>query len=101
MLVDYVTWILCGLVVLAYGVLNVLIVYHYPIPFMWQEFWVEQKWFGKICANLFYLPAWVIKFIMVALVCVLNFIFVPLSKIFRYIAKCVNSVYKQAIKLNI
>lgn len=101
MLVDYVTWILGGLVILAYVVLNILIVYHYSIAFMWQEFWVGQKWFGKICANLFYLPSWVIKFVMVALVCVLNFIFVPLFNIFKAIAKWINPVYKQAIKFNI
>ena len=101
MFIDYALLVLGGLVALAYAVLNILIVYHYSIAFMWQEFWVGQKWFGKICANLFYLPSWVIKFVMVILVCVLNFIFVPLFKIFRTIAKWINPVYKQAIKFNI
>lgn len=101
MVVNYVNWIPIGLAVLTYVVLNILVVYYYTIPFMWQEFWVNQKWFGKICDNLFYLPAWIIKFVLVALVCVLNFIFVPLFKIFKAIAKWINPVYKQAIKLNI
>lgn len=101
MFIDYALLVLGGLVALAYVVLNILVVYHYSIAFMWQEFWVGQKVFGKICANLFYLPSWVIKFVMVALVCVLNFIFIPLFKIFRGIAKWINPVYKQAIKLNI
>ena len=101
MFIDYALMVLGGLVALAYVVLNVLIVYHYSIAIMWQEFWVGQKWFGKICANLFYLPSWIIKFVMVALVVVLNIIIVPLFKIFRGIAKWINPVYKQAIKLNI
>ena len=101
MFIDYALMVLGGLVALAYVVLNVLIVCHYSIPFMWQEFWVEQKWFGKICANLFYLPSWIVKFVLVALVCVLNFIFISLYKIFRVIAKWINPIYKQAIKLNI
>lgn len=101
MFIDYALLILGGLVALAYVVLNVLVVYHYTIPIMWQEFWVNQKVFGRICINLFYLPSWVIKFVMVVLVCLLNFIFVPLFKIFRGIAKWINPVYKQAIKLNI
>lgn len=101
MFIDYALSILGGLVILAYVILNVLVVLHYTIPFMWQEFWVNQKVFGRICINLFYLPSWVIKFVMVALVCLLNFIFIPLYKIFRDIAKWINPVYKQAIKLNI
>lgn len=101
MFIDYALSILGGLVVLAYVILNVLVVFNYTIPIMWQEFWVNQKVFGRICINLFYLPSWIIKFVMVVLVCLLNFIFIPLYKIFRGIAKWINPVYKQAIKLNI
>ena len=101
MFIDYALMVLGGLVALAYVVLNVLIVYHYSIPFMWQEFWVGQKWFGKICANLFYLPSWIIKFVMVALVVVLNVIIVPLYKLFKMLAKFINPMFNQALKLNI
>ena len=101
MFIDYALLILGGLVVLAYVILNVLVVYHYTIPFMWQEFWVNQKVFGRICINLFYLPSWVIKFVMVVLVVVLNVIIIPLYKLFKGLAKFINPIYKQALKLNI
>ena len=101
MIIDYVLMILGGLVLLAYAVANVLVVVKYPIAFMWQEFWVEQKWFGKICANVFYLPAWIISFVLVATVIVLNVIIVPLYKLFKLLVKWINPLFNQALKLNI
>ena len=101
MFIDYVFMILGGLVALAYAVANILVVINYPITFMWKEFWVEQKWFGKICANIFYLPAWIISFILVAIVIILNVIIVPLYKLFKILAKLINPLFNQALKLNI
>ena len=101
MFIDYASLVLGGLVLLAYAVANILVVINYPICFMWQEFWVEQKWFGKICANVFYLPAWIISFILVALVCVLNVIIVPIYKLFKLLAKWINPLFKRAIKLEV
>ena len=101
MFIDYALMVLGGLVVLAYAVANVLVVIHYPITFMWKEFWVEQKWFGKICANVFYLPAWIISFILVAMTIILTIIIMPLYKLFKMLAKWINPLFNQAIKLNI
>ena len=101
MIIDYVLMILGGLVLLAYAVANVLVALTYPITFMWKEFWVEQRWFGKICANIFYLPAWIISFVLVAIVIVLNVIIVPLYKLFKILAKWINPLFSQALKLNI
>lgn len=101
MFIDYALMILSGLVLLAYAVANVLVVINYSIRFMWQEFWVEQKWFGKICANVFYLPAWVISFVFVGVVIVLNVIIVPLYKLFKILTKWINPLFNQALKLNI
>ena len=101
MFIDYALLVLEILVVLGYAVANILVVCNYPIAFMWQEFWVEQKWFGKICANIFYLPAWIMSFVLVALVIILNVIIVLLYKLFKILAKWINPLFKQAIKLNI
>lgn len=98
MFIDYALMVLGGLVLLAYAVANILVVYHYSIRFMWKEFWLEQKWFGKICANLFYLPAWIISFVLVALVCVLNCVLVPIYKVFKVLVKWINPLFKRAIK---
>ena len=101
MIIDYLLMILGGLVLLAYAVANILVVINYPIAFMWKEFWVEQKWFGKICANLFYLPAWIISFVLVGIIIILNVIIVPLYKLFKILAKWINPLFNQAVKLNI
>ena len=101
MFIDYALMVLGGLVLLAYAVANILVVINYSIRFMWEEFWVKQKWFGKICANLFYLPAWIISFGLVAIVCVLNVIIVPLYKLFKVLALWVNPLFKRAIKLEL
>ena len=101
MIIDYVLMILSGLVLLAYAVANILVVINYSIAFMWKEFWAEQKWFGKICANIFYLPAWIISFVLVAIVIILNVIIVPLYKLFKILAKWISPLFNQALKLNI
>lgn len=99
MFIDYLNLALGILVLLAYAVANILVVINYPIRFMWKEFWVEQKVFGKICANVFYLPAWVISFALVGVVCALNCVIVPLYKVFGLLAKWINPLFKKAIKL--
>lgn len=101
MFIDYVLMILGSLVALAYAVANILVVINYPITFMWKEFWVEQKWFGKICANIFYLPAWVISFALVAVIFILYIVIMPLYKLFKTLAKWINPLFNQALKLNI
>lgn len=101
MFIDYLNLVLGILVLLAYAVANILVVINYPIHFMWKEFWVSQKVFGKICANIFYLPAWVISFALVGLVCLANCVIVPLFKFFSVLAKWINPIFKKAIKLEI
>ena len=101
MIIDYVLLGLGIAVLLAYALANILVVANYPIRFMWEEFWIEQKWYGKICANVFYLPAWVMSFLIVGIVSLLNFIIVPLSKLFNKLAKCINPIFKRAIKLEL
>lgn len=100
MFIDYVLMVFGGLVLLAYAVANILVVINYSVRLMWREFWVEQKWFGKICANVFYLPAWVISFVFVGVVCVLNCIFVPIYKLFKILANWINPLFNKAIKFN-
>ena len=101
MIIDYVLLGLEIAVLLAYALSNILVVANYPIRFMWEEFWTKQKWYGKICANVFYLPAWVMSFLLVGIVSLLNFIIVPLSKFFNKLAKWINPIFKRAIKLEL
>jgi hypothetical protein len=56
-----------AIVILAFAVMclwvcaNVIVVFNYSLRTMANEFWVEQTWVGKICANAFYSLAWVIS----------------------------------------
>ena len=97
MFIDYVLMIFGGLVALAYAVANILVVINYPITFMWEEFWVKQKWFGKICANIFYLPAWVISFALVAVIFILN-MYIPIIGFDRRMSYVytIKKIYKQS-----
>lgn len=45
------------------GICNIVVLFlgHKPSD-LYQEFWEEQSWLGRILANLFYAPAWLISF---------------------------------------
>ena len=45
------------------GICNIVVLFlgHKPSD-LYQEFWEEQNWVGRILANLFYAPAWLISF---------------------------------------
>ena len=45
------------------GICNIVVLFlgHKPSD-LYQEFWEHQSWVGRILANLFYAPAWLISF---------------------------------------
>ena len=51
-----------------YALCNVAVVLLYTPKSLARGLWVEQKWFGKIAANIFYAPAWVLMGIMMGCV---------------------------------
>ena len=59
--------IILGVILLWYAICNVMVVFMYTPKAMYREMWVEQSIFGKISANLFYAPAWVIQGLYVGL----------------------------------
>ena len=99
MFIDKLNFVLVILILVAYAVANLLVVWHYSIKLMWKEFWVGQKWCGKICANVFYLPAWVINFVLLVVVCVAYWVLMPIYKLLKLIIKWLSPLYKQALKL--
>lgn len=52
------------LVMFAWGFANGVVCYGMSISQMYEEFITEQCFVGKICANIFYAPAWCIKWIL-------------------------------------
>ena len=48
-------------IVVFYGICNLVMAYHRDANEMYDEIIDGQCVVGKICANIFYLPAWVLK----------------------------------------
>ena len=101
MFIDKLNLVLGILVLLAYAVANILVVWHYSPKLMFEVFWKEQKWCGKICANVFYLPAWIINFVLMAFVCLVSWVFIPIHKLLKAFVKWIYPLYKQAIKFEL
>ena len=59
--------IILGVILLWYAICNVMVVFMYTPKAMYREMWVEQSIFGKISANIFYAPAWLIQALYVGL----------------------------------
>lgn len=55
--------ILCIVLIVAYIVFNLITAKKYNIVEMWNEFVAGQCVVGMIFANIFYAPAWVLKFL--------------------------------------
>lgn len=50
----FIIWVVCNLIVFI----------KWKPYEMWQELVIEQNLIGRICGNLFYLPCWIVKFII-------------------------------------
>ena len=100
MFIDYALLVFGSLVLLAYAIANILVVINYSLKFMRKEFWVSQKWCGKICANVFYLPAWIINFALAIIVCVVYWVLIPIYKLLKGLVKWLHPLYEKAIRFD-
>ena len=55
--------ILCITFIGAYLIFNFITAKRYSVTEMWNTFVTGQCAVGLICANIFYAPAWVLKFL--------------------------------------
>ena len=101
MFINYAILVTQILILLAYATANILMVINYSINTLWLELWVEQKWFGKVCANVFYLPAWVINLTLTAIVCALSWVSFGIYHFGQMAVKLFKPLYAKAIKLNL
>lgn len=56
------------------AICNLFVAFGMPLQTMYEDFWYNQKVIGKITANIFYLPAWVTKGLLYAVVYVLYYL---------------------------
>lgn len=101
MFIDKLNLVLSILVLLVYAVANILVAWRYSPKLMWKEFWKEQKWCGKICANVFYLPAWIINLVLMVFVCLVCWVLMPIYKLLKALIKWLYPLYKKAIKFEL
>ena len=101
MFIDYAILVLGILVVSAWAVANVAVATAYSIRFMWEEFWITQSPFGKLCANVFYAPAWVLQWVKFALVVALFWVCTPIYKGLRAFVRWLKPLYEDAKGLNL
>ena len=101
MFIDYALLVLGLLVALGWVVANILVASCYSIRFMWEEFWITQTIFGKLCANVFYAPAWVLQWVKFALVVALFWVCTPIYKGLRAFVRWLKPLYEDAKGLNL
>ena len=102
MFIDKAIIILGVLCLVAWGIANLIVAFHYSIKSMVEFFWKEQTIMGKICANVFYAPAWVLITTLTAIICLVYWIFAPIYNIFKkFMYKFLYPLYAKAIKFEL
>lgn len=64
-------WILVNSLVASYLALQLVLGIGASLSWLWECFWIDQNFFGKVCATLFYIPAYVIGLLKYAVVFVI------------------------------
>ena len=85
----------------VYVVLNVVCALTLSLRAMAEEFWEEQNFFGKVCVNLFYAPAWALSAIFVAVVFALRWVLKGLWWVGKVGSRLVQPLYAKAVKGNL
>ena len=71
------------------------------LGWLWENFWTYQNFFGKICATLFYIPAYVIGLLKYAVV-FLAFWFCSISSyVLQKVVAVLFKLYKQIKKFDL
>ena len=66
--------ILITVILGLFAICNLAVAFGMPLQTMYEDFWESQKVIGKITANIFYLPAWLIKGLLYVVVIALYYI---------------------------
>ena len=97
-MVDFMFWMF----VVIYLGLNAVIGIGASLGWIWEYFWVEQNFFGKICATVFYIPAYVLALLKYAVVFIFYWVFSILMCIFQILADDIMfKLYKKIKKFDL
>lgn len=78
--------IIVNVILACYLALQMVLGVGASLGWLWEGFWVEQNFFGKICATVFYIPAYVLALLKYAVVFILFWMFSILMCIFQILA---------------
>lgn len=81
----------------CYVVLNLVVAFGMSLKSMYEDFWVSQCWIGKICANIFFALAWIIKSCLYVLVIALYWILFGLRYIITILYRILKVLYSRVI----
>ena len=87
--------IVVNVILACYLALQIVLGIGASLGWLWECFWTEQNFFGKICATLFYIPAYVIGLVKYAVVFLAFWIFSALAYVFQML---VNKVLAKLFK---
>lgn len=91
-MVDFMVW----LFVVIYLGLNAVIGIGASLNWVWECFWINQNFFGKICATVFYIPAYILALLKYAVVFILFWIFYALICVLQMLVnKVLFKLYKK------
>ena len=69
---------------------------------IWENFWIEQNFFGKICTTIFYFPAYVLTLLKYAVVFILFWVFYALAYVLQMLMdKVLIKLFKKIKKLEL
>ena len=88
--------IVVNVILACYLALQIVLGIGASLGWLWECFWTEQNFFGKICATLFYIPAYVIGLVKYAVVFLAFWIFSALAYAFQMlVGKVLFKLYKK------
>lgn len=102
MFIDKATMIIGILCLVAWAIANLIVAFNYSFKTMVECFWKEQTIMGKICANIFYAPAWVLLGVATAVLVVLVWVLVPIYKALKWlVVEFLHPLYRKAIRFEL
>lgn len=97
-MIDFMFWVFLAF----YLWLNAVIGIGASLGWIWECFWIEQNFLGKICTTIFYLPAYVFALLKYAVVFILFWVFYGLTYVLQMLVnKVLVKLFKKIKKFDL
>jgi hypothetical protein len=68
-----------------------------PLKTMYEDFWVNQSFVGKVTANIFYAPAWILKGLIYWLVIIFYWVIFSIRYVFTVLYRILKVLYNKVL----